>query len=375
MPSLTRKEFLRLAAIGLGALAGGRFLASCGSLPTSPTTTQAATVVSGNSPEPGITPTPTPAPDSSPTATSTASSVRRSDIIKYYPAVPSRVVHTHHRGVWDGDTLLLEALKQMLDSSITSLTGLSDALSAWQALFSPGDRVAIKVNALPYGSYWTHVPLVMAVADRLQAAGVPAQQIVIYDRTSADLAKAGFTINQDGDGVRCYGTDYQYETGWKMADSSIGLSNILLQCDALINMPILKTHSMDGAGMSFALKNHYGTFDQPQNFHFDRLLLGLPALNALGPIKDRTRLVIGDALKIVQDNWYAAFDSDFITMSFDPVAHDALGLQVLNRLQQENGVDPESTRQRASTWLQNAAGLGVGTDQMSNIEFLEETLS
>ena len=262
----------------------------------------------------------------------------------------------------------------MLDSSITRLTGLSDTLTAWQALFSPTDRIAIKVNSLPYGKYWTHVPLVLAVVDRLQAAGVPAEQVVIYDRTSGDLAKAGFTIIKDGIGVQCYGTDYQYETGWKMADASIGLSNILLQCDALINIPILKTHSMDGAGMSFAMKNHYGTFDQPQNFHFDRLLQGLPALNALAPIKDRTRLIIGDALKIVQDNWYSAFDSDFICMSFDPVAHDTLGLQVLNRVQQENGIDPAPFRQRAAAWLHNAAALGVGTDQMSNIEFLEETL-
>ena len=179
MPSLTRKEFLRLAAIGLGALAGGRFLAACGSLPPAPAATQSATIVSGNIPEPGVAPTTTPttAPESSPTSaiTSTASPVQRSDIIQYYPSVPSRVVHTHHQGVWDGDTLLPEALKQMLDSSITRLTGLSDTLTAWQALFSPTDRVAIKVNSLPYGKYWTHVPLVLAVVDRLQAAGVPAE--------------------------------------------------------------------------------------------------------------------------------------------------------------------------------------------------------
>jgi hypothetical protein len=378
MPSLTRKEFLHLAAIGLGALAGGRFLAACDRLQATPAITQSANPVLGNSPRPstGPTTTPPPVPESLPTSTitATASPVRRSDIIQYYPSVPSRVVHTHHRGVWDGDTLQPEALKQMLDNSMTRLTGLSDSITAWQALFSPDERVAIKVNCLPYGKYWTHVPLVMAVVDRLQAAGVPGSQIFIYDRSSSDLSGAGFTINRESTGIRCYGTDLQYESGWKIADSSISLSNILLQCDALINMPILKTHAMDGAGMSFAMKNHYGTFDQPQNFHFDRLLLGLPALNALAPIKDRTRLIIGDALKIVQNNWFSAFDSDFISMGFDPVAHDVLGLKALNKVQEQNGIDPVPTRQRATAWLQNAAALGVGTDQMSNIEFLEEML-
>jgi hypothetical protein len=263
----------------------------------------------------------------------------------------------------------------MLDVSITRLTGLSDAITAWQALFAPTERIAIKVNTLQYGSFWTHVPLVMAIADRLQAAGVPAEQIIIYDRASNDLTGGGYTINRDGAGVRCYGTDYQYESGWKIADASVGLSNILLSCDALIDMPILKTHSMDGAGMSFALKNHYGTFDQPQNFHGEKLLKGLPALNALAPIRERTRLIVGDALKIVQDSWYSAFDSDFICMSFDPVAHDTLGLQVLNNVQATNGIETEPTRQRAAEYLRNAAALGLGTDQMSNIEFVEESLS
>jgi hypothetical protein len=262
----------------------------------------------------------------------------------------------------------------MLDVSISRLTGLPDAITTWQALFGPTERIAIKVNTLQYGRFWTHVPLVMAVVERLQAAGIPAEQIIIYDRSSKDLAGGGFTINKDGPGVRCYGTDLQYESHWKVMDTSIGLSSILLKCDALIDMPILKTHSMDGAGMSFALKNHYGTFDQPQNFHGDRLLQGLPALNALPPIKDRTRLIIGDALKIVQDSWFSAFDSDFICMSFDPVAHDTLGLQVLNNVQAANGIETEPTRKRAAEWLKNAAVLGLGTDQTASIEFLEERL-
>jgi hypothetical protein len=86
-------------------------------------------------------------------------------------------------------------------------------------------------------------------------------------------------------------------------------------------------------------------------------------------------LIIGDALKIVQDSWYLAFESDFICMSFDPVAHDTLGLKVLNEVQVANGINPEPTRSRASEWLKNAAALGLGADQMSKIEFMKEKLS
>ncbi len=375
MAALTRKEFLHLAALGIGAVLSGRFLAGCDATSALPVTAQPPTRISSISPAPSEIPTDTPNTTPESTISATPQPIRRSDIIRFYPTIPSRVVHTHHRGAWDGDILNPKALRQMLDASITKLTGISDAITAWQALFAPTERIAIKVNTLQYGRFWTHVPLVMAVAERLQAAGIPAGQIVIYDRSSNDLAGGGFTINKEGPGVRCFGTDLQYESGWKIADTNVRLSSILLGCDALINMPILKTHSMDGAGMSFAMKNHYGTFDQPQNFHYEKLLQGLPELNALPPIKERTRLIVGDALKIVQDNWNAAFDSDFISMSFDPVAHDALGLQVLNNVQAANGIETEPTRARAAEWLKNAAALGLGTDQRSNIEFLEEQLS
>jgi hypothetical protein len=96
-------------------------------------------------------------------------------------------VRAHHAGVWSGDELVPDALRQMLDASITELTGLNDAHEAWAALFAPDERIAIKVNALR-GPCLTHVPLVMAVTACLQAAGVPAEQIVIFDRYTDDLS-------------------------------------------------------------------------------------------------------------------------------------------------------------------------------------------
>jgi uncharacterized protein (DUF362 family) len=348
---ISRRDFLRLAAVGLGAAAGGRLLAAC-----SPATVPATT------PTHGLVPT-------------AAASLRRPEIIKMHPTAPSRVVHTQHAGVWAGDSLQPEALKQMLDVSITKLTGLTDALAAWQALFAPTERIAIKVNTLQYGLFWTHVPLVMGVVERLQAAGVPPEQVVIYDRASSDLTGGGFTLNRDGPGVRCYGTDGAYTRQWELLGTTVGLSDVLLSCDALIDMPILKTHIVDGGGISFALKNHYGTFDQPSNFHNERMLTGLPALNALAPIKERTRLIVGDALKVVQQNAYQTFDGDSICMSFDPVAHDMLGLQILTALQAANDMESEAIRKPAITWLQNAADMGVGTNLPDKIELIEEKLA
>ena len=280
---------------------------------------------------------------------------------------------TRHAGVWDGGALQSHAIRQMLDASITQLSGLDDARAAWAALFAPEERVAIKVNSIAGASYWTHVPLVMAVAQSLQDAGLPAEQIIIFDRLSRELQGAGYTLNADGPGVRCYGTDGAYTGGTTLLDDGIGLSDVLLRCDALINIPLLKTHSI--SGISFALKNHYGTFDKPGRYHGGRIQQALGALNALDAIRERTRLTIGDALAICTQNWNNAVTGDSILMSFDPVAHDAIGFELFAAARAATGQSSAGAQQNVATWLEYAASLGLGVHEPDAIHTMEVNLS
>lgn len=330
--TISRREFIKLAALA-GLLAGCR---SNQKLVAAPAT----------------------APTSVPTAIPTLRPL-------------STVVHARHTGVWNGDALVPGAIHQMLDASITALTGLDDVGSAWASLFDPGERIAIKVNTINSSSFWTHVPLVMAVTERLQEAGVPAEQIVIFDRETEELDRAGYSINRDRSGVRCYGTDTEYTTGWTVMDRKVGLSNILLSCDALINVPILKHHNT--SGFTFAMKNHYGTFDRPSQFHWG-IERAIPELNALEAIKDRIRLIIGDALTVCPRNWNRAVTWDSIFMSFDPVAHDVIALQELTEVMISEGHSPESATNLAEPWLKNSAGLGLGTNDLDRIELVEVAL-
>jgi len=304
-------------------------------------------------------------------------------VIKFYPDVPSKVVHARHAGVWAGDTLSPVVLQQMLDASITELTGLNDAHEAWAALFDPHERIAIKVNTIEESRYyWTHVPLVMAVAEKLQEIGVPAEQIFIFDRATFEMEGAGYSINEDGPGVRCYGSGKKgYTENWtlkghmedRLRDSPIGLSNILLDCDALINIPLLKSH--DISGISFAMKNHFGTFDRPGYYFHQRIGGAIPELNVLSPIRERSRLIIGDTLEIVNNTrWITAATGDSILMSFDPVAHDAVGLQMLSEAMVSEGHDPAAALDLAAPWLESGAELGLGTNDLTSIELVEVNL-
>jgi len=303
---------------------------------------------------------------------------RRAGIMKIYPDRPSKVVRARHAGVWNGDALAPQAIRQMLDASITELTGLNDARQAWAVLFDSTERIAIKVNAFRNSIIWTHVPLVMAVTECLQEAGVPAEQIVIFDYYTSELEEAGFPVNKDGPGVRCYGTDVSYTEGFQVVETPIKLSNIVVNCDALINMPILKSHMI--AGISFAMKNHYGTLENPAALHYGKYIdRGMAELNALPPIKERTRLIIGDTLtaNIRYRNswpyWREAVTGDALLMSFDPVAHDTVGLQTFVQLLTADGGDTASATARATPWLAGGAEVGLGTDDMSHIELVEIT--
>jgi hypothetical protein len=339
---LTRRDFLKLS--GTAAVAG--LLAGCGIIPK---------------PKPS-----------------------REEVLKFYPDAPSsKVVRAVHSGAWNGADLVPDVLRQMLDASITELTGLEEACDAWEVLFSPNERIAIKVNSIRGAA--THPQLVMALTDCLQDAGIPAEQIVIFDRNTRELKDEGYPVNVDGPGVRCYGNGENwgasgnYTPGWTLLDRDIRLSDILLSCDALINVPILKR---GGPGISFAMKNHYGTFDIPARFHGSKFERSLPELNALPPIKDRTRLTIGDVLTTqayygLLDRYEVVDIGNTILMSFDPVAFDTIGLQVVvDRLtadERESLV--RMTAMEAEPWLAVGAEMGLGTNDPANIDLIEVNLA
>ena len=360
--STTRREFLvRSAVLGGVALA----IAGCG---------RAGQPIGSPKPSrPDVAgPVATSAPAATRSAPTDAPAPTRNPTPASFSVVSARVVHTRHASVWNGEDLNTDVICRMLDASITRLVGRSDSGQAWASLFAPHERIAIKVNALGMGAFYTHTALVTAITERLQEAGVSAGQIVIFDRRSSELTGAGYAVNVDGPGVRCYGTDGNSTSGWTVMDTEVGLSDVLLDADALINVPFLKQH--DWSGISYAMKNHYGTFTRPSAFHGDRIGRGISELNALPPIQERTRLIVGDALMIVKKGWHQAATGDSITMSRDPVAHDAVGLQLYSEMLTKEGGNPAMAMQQAKEWLDASSALGLGVSDPDSIELVEVAL-
>ena len=371
MKTLSRRKFLSLS----GAATAGALLSSAGCSPTpaapapvEPTATQP--VEAGPT---AVKPTRTPYPTKTPLIAPTPRTYRIPDLVKIYPEVKSRVVQARDANVWEGEKLSPQIVRQLVDRSITKLTGIEDVKKAWQALFSPDEKIAIKVNAFRNSTIWTHVELVTAVTDSLVEAGIPGEQITVFDYWTSELETAGFTINRDGPGVRCYGTDDAYATTWPINNYPIKISDILTECDALINMPVLKSHMI--AGLTFALKNHYGSVATPDSLH--SMAPCLPALSAIPPIKNTTRLVVGDVLSACAQYtgswpyWSADTVGDSILMSHDPLAHDRVGLDILQGMVEAKGLSMTGMMGQCERWIETCRTAGIGAVDPENYELIE----
>ena len=295
----------------------------------------------------------------------------------------SRVVISHCPGVTEGSrTVHLLAVQRMLDRSLLELTDQLSVEAAWRSLL-PGlqahHTVAIKTNAGPAGSRAipTHIEVVQAIVSGLTRVGLPENQIIIYDRESALLSKAGYRINRGKAGARCFGTDegdwsYDADQPVEILGARYALSRILTRCDHLINVPVLKVH-LDQYGVTLSLKNHYGTVDRPWDLHAN-FATACATLNAQEAIREKTRLVVIDALfgcwGSLPAAWVVDCTPNRLIVSRDPVAADAVGTQMLNQERTRHGRPPRSV-----PLLPEAARLGLGVAELDRIDLRRVAVS
>jgi uncharacterized protein (DUF362 family) len=177
-----------------------------------------------------------------------------------------------------------------------------------------------------------------------------------------------------GAGLKVYGCGRSgvgfEENRIRLSEASVKLSRILTErIDDLISLPVLKNHQM--AGVTLSMKNHFGSIDRPMLLHGRErdCSPGIAELNAQPAIRDRTRLVIIDAMFGTYSSGLGA-RPDFAPMSLivatDPVAADSLGQKMINARRVRKGLDPLDARH-----LHDAAGLGLGVSSTSGIEEVE----
>ena len=195
-----------------------------------------------------------------------------------------------------GDYVDQDIVNAMVDTGVTTLTGAPTVAQAWQQLlsavspYSPGKRIAIKVNFNNHGSCNPTtspsdalVHPVNAVIRGLQSAGVQLQDIWVVEPSrilSARFINGCPYKNEihllDRDGSSNCGATVVSGT-WQSSDphatiqfSAAGLgaqrlSDALIDATYLINMPLLRVHGITGFTLGF--KNLMGCLPRPIDLH------------------------------------------------------------------------------------------------------------
>jgi uncharacterized protein (DUF362 family) len=277
-------------------------------------------------------------------------------------------------------------IADLLGEGVSALLDEKDRVAAWKRLFSPRDTVGIKVNVLGGKGLSPKPELAAAICEALQAAGVPADRIIVWDRFSHELRRAGFEIVTSGSRPRCFGTDsirggefggYDAQPQISGTIGSCFSSIISTMCTAMINLGVLKDHDL--SGISVGLKNLFGLIHNPNRYHFyvhsDPYLADLAAHPY---VRGKLRLVIIDAL-VGQYNGGPAYKPQYtwpfdgLLIGTDVVAVDRMGCTIIEARRTEAGLPSLAEIDREPKYIQLAEEKGLGCSDPSKIDIIEVT--
>ncbi|MCU0235663.1 MAG: DUF362 domain-containing protein [Acidobacteria bacterium] len=191
-------------------------------------------------------------------------------------------------------------LQRMLDDSLKTLFGETDAAAAWKRIIKPSDIVGIKTNV--WRSLPTPPELEEAIRRGVLGAGVKAENISVRDR---------------------------------------GVLNdpVFMKATALVNVRPMRTH--DWSGLGTLLKNYIMFVPDPPRYHPDSCA-DLAALWQLPGVKGKTRLNI---LVMLTPQFHSVGPHSFnpayvwrycgLLAGLDPVAVDATGARIIQARRRE----------------------------------------
>ena len=314
---------------------------------------------------------------------------------------PGRVVAVEHPASIVDGSYQGEPVRQMMRRGMATLTGAEGWAGAWKQFVQPGDVVGIKVNPVG-GKLMISAPEVFReIVGGLGATGIPAKDIVAYDRYHKQFLDMGFhtwlpegvrwssatkDVDQTQMSIDGYDPDHYmdmaltlpgYDVTNLTARRSYAAKFITREVNKLINLCVLKDHQ--SAGITLALKNlSHGLVNNVSRSHGTRTLNAcgafIPAVVAMPVIRNKAVLHILDGVKGLYHGGPGArpqFIWEHRTMYFatDPVALDHVGWRVIDEKRAQAGMKPvaEDPPDKFSTFLRRqpehveiAGALGLG---------------
>jgi len=274
-----------------------------------------------------------------------------------------------------GQPLIRERANRAIAGAMAAAVGAGSGVEAAASIFTPGDTVGIKVNCLAGRSLSPRVELVEALVDLLAGAGVDRRKIIVFERSSRELERAGFTIHRQGPPYRCIGTDNDYD---RLPSSSGAIGScfariVSTECTALVSFGIVKDHDL--SGVSAGMKNWYGVIHNPNKYHDNGCDPYIVDVARHPFIRDKLRLTVLDGV-VAQCHGGpayragATFELGLVTASTDPVAADLWAWQVIEAERKRRGMPTLEEAGRPVRFLATAARHGLGVDDPDRLRLV-----
>jgi uncharacterized protein (DUF362 family) len=271
----------------------------------------------------------------------------------------------------------------MFERGLALLGGDVGGTATASSLFRPDDRVGIKINTIGGRALSTRPEVAMSLAGWLTKKGLAERNLFIWDRTTRELREAGYAPSAARTGVRVFGTDTE-GVGYGpdlVSHLSVGslFSKVLTDfTTASISLAILKDHGL--AGVTGGLKNYFGAIHNPNKYHDHHCDPFIAEVFDAPPVRSRHRLTVLDALVVqfhkgpsYHPRWAGKYGG--FVISLDPVAADAVGWTVIERLRAGAGLPSLEDEGRAPAYLRTAERMGLGRADPAALDVIEETVA
>jgi len=295
---------------------------------------------------------------------------------------PGRVVEVRDPAAIVHNRVSQPVVRRLLEQAMRELTGESSVDAAWAKFVEPKDIVGIKINPSGAPACCSSPEIVREIISAVQSVGVPARNILVYDRYSYEIDIGSYQALLPP-GIRVLGIQEAFAAGGEYEpnvycdanffgewETRSYMANIVThEVTKIINVPTMKDHS--ASGVTGALKNlAYGTFNNVARTHrapytFTNPMIGL--MCTVEPLRSKSVLHIMDGMRQVWHGGPLTQVQDFIDQSgillvaTDPVAMDTVELEAIEKKRQDKGApslwqqDPKSITSNSEEFYHDAS--------------------
>ncbi len=275
---------------------------------------------------------------------------------------PGRVIEVHHpRSIVSG-AYQAAPVTEMMHKGMMSLTGAPSWADAWKVFVEPGDVVGIKVSPVGGKTLCSDAIVLNQIIDGIKQAGVPARDIIVFNRYARELQDAGID-KWIPDGIRWTAaspaySEFQLDMEGYDRDQYMELAVVkpgddpndahfrrsyvakvvAQQVNKIINLPVLKHHQ--SAGVTICLKNlSHGCVNNVNRSHVNSTAnacgVFIPSVVSLPVFRKKVVLHICDAVKASYHGGPGArpkyvWENQTMYFATDPVALDKIGLRAID---------------------------------------------